>query len=80
MFLPPSVILVLASLSAPCNFLPCPLTSLSGATSAVDLLESIHHDSLKVFSCVLVFDSGQLAVKLLPRIRRLFSPARSSHL
>ena len=64
------------SLSAPCTFLPCPPTSLNSLTSAVDHLESIHHNGLKIFLCVLVFGSGQLAVQLLLRICLLFSPAR----
>ena len=68
-------ILVSVSLSAPCTFLPFPPTSLNSLTSAVDHLESIHHSGLKIFSCVLVFGSGQLAVQLLPCIRLLFSPA-----
>ena len=61
-------ILVSVSLSALCTFLPCPPTSLNSLTSAVDHLESIHHNGLKIFSCVLVFGSGQLAVQLLPHI------------
>ena len=69
-------ILVSVSLSAPCTFLPCLPTSLNSLTSAVDHLESIHHNGLKIFSCALVFGSGQLTVQLLPRIRLLLSPAR----
>ena len=69
-------ILVSVSLSAPCTLLPCPPTSLNSLTSAVDHLESIHHNGLKIFLCVLVFGSGQLAVQLLLRICLLFSPAR----
>ena len=52
---------------------------LSCLSSAVDHLESIHLNSLKVFSCILVFGPVQLAVQLLLHICLLFSPARSSH-
>ena len=41
-------------------------------------LVSIHHNGLEVFSCILVFGSGQLAFQLLPGVRLLLSPARSS--
>ena len=75
-FLPSSAILVSLSSSSPCTFLAYPL---SGPTPAVDHLESIHHNSLKVFSCILVFGPVQWAVQLLPHIRPLFSPAHSSH-
>ena len=77
-FLPSSAIMVSVSSSAPCTFLACPL---SGPTSAVDHLqvESICHNSLKVFSCILALRPVQLAVQLLPRICLLFSPAHSSH-
>ena len=59
-----------------CTFLPCPPTSLNSLTSAVDHLEFIHRNGLKIFSCALVFGSGQLAAQLLPCIRLLFSPAQ----
>ena len=59
-----------------CTFLPCPPTSLNSLTSAVDHLEFIHRNGLKIFPCALVFGSGQLAVQLLPCIRLLFSPAQ----
>ena len=75
-FLPSSAIMVSVSSSAPCTFLACPL---NGPTSAVDHLEYICHNSLKVFSCILALHPVQLAVQLLPRICLLFSPARSSH-
>ena len=65
-------------LFAPCPFFPCAPTSLSGLTSPVVHLVSIHHNGLEVFSCILVFGSGQLAFQLLPGVRLLFSPARSS--
>ena len=68
-FLPCSAPLVLVSLFAPCPFFPCAPTSLSGLTSPVVHLVSIHHNGLEVFSCILVFGSGQLAFQLLPGVR-----------
>ena len=64
-------ILISVSLSGSCTFLPCHSTSLNSLTSAVGHLESIHHNGLKIFLCVLVFGSGQLAVQPLPCIHPL---------